>query len=57
MALSVRVGVLAGPAWPVVSDCNTFCTKIGTGGTCPSCDEPITLDELLLDRQPSTCPQ
>ena len=28
-------------------DCNTFCTRIGTGGTCPHCDEPITLDELL----------
>lgn len=38
-------------------DCNIFSTKIGTGGTCPSCDEPITLDELLPDLQPSTCPQ
>ncbi len=28
-------------------DCNVFCHRIGTGGTCPSCDEPITIDELL----------
>ncbi len=28
-------------------DCNLFCTRLGTGGTCPCCDEPITLDELL----------
>lgn len=28
-------------------DCNIFCARIGTGGTCPCCDEPITLDELL----------
>jgi hypothetical protein len=38
-------------------DCNTFCTRIGNGGTCPCCDELITLDELLSDLQPSTCPQ
>ncbi len=28
-------------------DCNAFCHRLGTGGTCPSCDEPITIDELL----------
>lgn len=28
-------------------DCNTFCTRLGVGGTCPCCEEVITLDELL----------
>ncbi|MGH3570058.1 MAG: hypothetical protein ACRDRH_29410 [Pseudonocardia sp.] len=27
-------------------DCNLFCRRIGTGGTCPHCDEPITLTDL-----------
>jgi hypothetical protein len=30
------------------TDCNTFTTRIGAGGTCPCCDEIITLDELTL---------
>ena len=28
-------------------DCKTFCTRLGAGGLCPCCEEPITLDELL----------
>jgi len=28
-------------------DCNTFMTRIGYGGPCPSCDEPIAITELL----------
>jgi hypothetical protein len=28
-------------------DCNTFCYRIGFGGTCPRCDEPVAHDELL----------
>ncbi|MDQ2729617.1 MAG: hypothetical protein M3Y91_17540 [Actinomycetota bacterium] len=27
-------------------DCATFMHKIGTGGTCPACSEPISFDEL-----------
>jgi len=27
--------------------CNAFCTRTGAGGTCPCCQEVITLDELL----------
>jgi hypothetical protein len=27
-------------------DCNMFCRRIGAGGTCPHCDEPVALDEL-----------
>jgi hypothetical protein len=28
-------------------DCNCFCRKLGPGGACPHCDEPILLAELL----------
>ena len=29
------------------TDCARPCTRIGIGGTCPSCDEPVAVDELL----------
>lgn len=28
-------------------DCHVFCRRVGLGGVCPHCDEPITLAELL----------
>ena len=28
-------------------DCQRPCRRIGTGGSCPECDSPITMDELL----------
>ena len=28
-------------------ECNTFMRAIGLGGLCPSCDDPITFNELL----------
>lgn len=28
-------------------DCNTFCRRLGPGGLCPHCDEPIPLTELF----------
>lgn len=28
-------------------DCNTFMRNIGIGGTCPCCDEALTVEELL----------
>jgi hypothetical protein len=28
-------------------DCSTFMRRVGIGGACPSCDEPLTVDELL----------
>jgi hypothetical protein len=28
-------------------ECNTWMRRIGVGGSCPSCDEPIALEELL----------
>ncbi len=27
-------------------DCNLFTRRLGRGGRCPHCDEPVTLDEL-----------
>ena len=29
------------------NDCNTFMRNIGIGGSCPCCDEPVTIEELL----------
>ncbi len=28
-------------------DCNRPCRRVGVGGFCPSCEEPVTVDELL----------
>ncbi|MGH3514229.1 MAG: DUF2614 family zinc ribbon-containing protein [Pseudonocardiaceae bacterium] len=28
-------------------DCNTFTRRLGPGGHCPHCDEPVTVNELL----------
>jgi hypothetical protein len=32
-------------------DCNQFCRRIGPGGPCPHCDEPVALADLLGARQ------
>ncbi len=29
------------------AECNRFCRALGPGGTCPGCDEPILIVELL----------
>ena len=29
-------------------DCNTFARRLGPGGPCPHCDEPVALSDLLL---------
>ena len=29
------------------ADCATFTRRVGTGGTCPCCEQPITVNELL----------
>ncbi len=29
------------------SECHTFMTRVGIGGHCPSCDEPIAIIDLL----------
>jgi hypothetical protein len=28
-------------------DCRLFCRRVGPGGLCPSCDEPVALADLL----------
>jgi len=28
-------------------DCNTWMRRVGVGGPCPSCDEPVAFEELL----------
>jgi len=28
-------------------DCNLFARRLGPGGCCPHCDEPVTLDDLV----------
>ena len=33
-------------------DCGVFMTRIGYGGTCPCCDEPVTFEELLPNENP-----
>ena len=32
------------------TDCGTFMTRLGIGGRCPCCDEPVTLDEITTNR-------
>ena len=31
-------------------ECKTFCVRLGPGGLCPHCDEPLTIAELLASR-------
>jgi hypothetical protein len=28
-------------------DCGIFCRRLGPGGSCPACDEPVALTDLL----------
>ncbi|MBI4213856.1 MAG: hypothetical protein HY534_06045 [Chloroflexi bacterium] len=32
-------------------DCGIFCGRIGPGGLCPHCDEPVALADLLLTHE------
>jgi hypothetical protein len=32
-------------------DCQQFCRRIGPGGACPHCDEPVALADLLGSSQ------
>lgn len=29
-------------------DCGVFCRRVGPGGACPHCDEPVALADLLI---------
>src|SRR5713101_400390 len=28
-------------------DCGTFCQRVGAGGLCPTCEEPVAITDLL----------
>jgi hypothetical protein len=28
-------------------DCRTFCRRVGHGGPCPHCDEPVAINDLI----------
>jgi len=30
-------------------DCGTFCRRIGPGGPCPHCDEPVAINDLITN--------
>ena len=34
------------------SECHTFMTRVGIGGYCPSCEEPIAVIDLLEEEVP-----
>ena len=38
-------------------DCGTFCHRIGPGGPCPHCDEPVATSDLTNDPQPEEHPR
>jgi hypothetical protein len=29
-------------------DCQQFCRRVGVGGLCPHCDEPVAVADLLI---------
>ncbi len=37
-------------------DCQTPCTRVGLGGPCPHCDQPVTLNDLLSTLQEALRP-
>jgi hypothetical protein len=32
-------------------DCGLFCRRVGPGGLCPHCDEPVALAELVVTEE------
>ncbi len=37
-------------------DCHTFARRIGVGGSCPHCEEPVAITDLLNDAAVTTQP-
>jgi hypothetical protein len=33
------------------ADCGVFCRRVGPGGPCPHCDEPVALADLLVTEE------
>ena len=31
------------------SECRRFCRRVGAGGLCPHCDEPVAVADLIAD--------
>jgi hypothetical protein len=31
-------------------DCHTFCRRVGPGGACPHCSEPVAVSDLVADQ-------
>ena len=38
-------------------DCNTWCRRLGAGGTCPHCDDIVAVKDLVADNQYSALPR
>lgn len=32
-------------------DCNVFCRRVGPGGPCPHCDEPVAVTDLIPEER------
>ncbi len=32
-------------------DCNAWCVRLGPGGLCPCCDEPVAISDLVASDQ------
>ena len=37
-------------------DCNTFARRLGPGGPCPHCDEPVAVTDLLVNGTGGSAP-
>ena len=35
-------------------DCQLFCRRVGLGGDCPHCDQPVAIDDLIQQVTPLT---
>lgn len=38
-------------------DCGQFCRRVGVGGLCPACDEPVAISDLLPEHAASQPPR
>lgn len=38
-------------------DCGVFCYRVGLGGACPHCDEPVAVADLITQEVPPTITQ
>ena len=38
-------------------DCGVFCRRLGPGGRCPQCDEPVTFQDLLQELEGGEAPR